>query len=136
MKYLQNRKIYIRCFSIWPSASISISSVSIVSFFRSNSKSSFWPEVLISSGLKLVIPASKRHMLYNSVQFPFGSKKVHFRPESVQEKHQQLKTHELKSEVTVKDEDQIDSHLIIECLLINNLSFNRRIFKKKKHSQK
>ena len=78
---------YIRCYSIWPSISISICSVSIILFFRSNSKSRFWPEELISSGLKLSLPASKRHMLYSSMQFPFGSKKVNFRPESSHEQH-------------------------------------------------
>ena len=104
---------YIRWFSIWPFAFISICCVSVISSFRANSKSSFWPEELISSGLKLCLPASKRHMLYSSLQFPFGSKKVHFRPESGQDQHQQPKTHDLKFEETVKDGGQIDLHLIL-----------------------
>ena len=51
-------------------------------------------------------------MLYSSMQFPFGSKKINFGPEFGQEQRQQLKIHELKSEVTVKDGDQIEAHLI------------------------
>ena len=68
---------------------------------------------MISSDLKLGLPASKRHMLYSSMQFPFG-RMIHFRPESGQEQYQQLKTHDLKSEVMVKDGGQLDSHLIIQ----------------------
>ena len=104
----------IRSFSIWPSATIYIFSVFIVSFFRSNTKSIIWPEELISSCLKLSLPASKKHMLYSTMQIPFGRKKTHFWPESGQEQHQQLKTHELKSEVMVKDGGQIEDYLIIK----------------------
>ena len=38
--------------------------------------------------------------------------KVIFYQNLVRKKHQQLKTHDLKSEVKVKDGGQIDSHLI------------------------
>ena len=66
-------------------------------------------------------------MLISSLQFPFGSKKVHFRPESGQDQHRQPKTHDLKFEENVKDGGQFDSHLIID-LAKDQISNNKLVF--------
>ena len=115
--YLYFNLKFMRCFSILPSASIYICSVFHHLIFQIQLKVLFLTRRIDQFWSKLGLPASKRHMLYSFMLFPFGSKKVHFRSESGQEQHLQLNTHDLKSEVMVKDGDLIDSHLIISKII-------------------
>ena len=78
INFTSNLFLSIRCFFIWPRASISIYSVAVFAFLWSSSEPIFRPEELIGTGPKLGLPASKRHMLISARHVPFGSREVQF----------------------------------------------------------
>ena len=104
--------IIIGCLSIRLSASISICSVAVISFFLTSSKFIFWSEELLSSGLKLDYSSFQKHMVFSSMQIPFGKRNVQFLTRILSRGNSETKYTQTEILGDSKNEGQMENYFI------------------------